>query len=51
VASFSHVSPPTPYTHCSPPSKELHATFISFFSILSPHNIWWRVKIMNLLIM
>jgi hypothetical protein len=36
VASFPQVSPPKPCTRLSPPSSELHAPTISFFSILSP---------------
>ena len=49
---FPQVSPPKPCAHLSLPPYVPDALPISFFSILShPHNIWWGVQRIKLLIM
>jgi hypothetical protein len=43
MASIPQVSPPTPYSHLSPPQYMPHAPPISFFSILPTAQYWARI--------
>jgi len=51
VVPFLQVSPPKACIRLSSHPYKLHAPSISLFSILSPKNIGWGVKIIKLLIM
>ena len=50
MASFTQVSPPKPCIPLFSPPYALHVPPISFFSILSPEQAWWVVRIIIIII-